>query len=58
MDHFKMSTSRDFRINAAVLTNTLEDMEASSDENEGSGNGEQVLLNEPSYWLISLDQAV
>ena len=37
MQHIKLSTSRDFRINAAVLQAALDEQELSSDEVRYSG---------------------
>ena len=40
MEHFKLSTSRDFRINAASLQAALESVSSEGEEEDGEGGGE------------------
>ena len=48
MDHFKMSTARDFRIIAQNLQQALDKQEGSSDEGEGGEAGEDDTRDEGS----------
>lgn len=54
MEHMKHSTSRDFRINAAVLAENLDnesnsDTDDSGDENEGSEAGDNTTVRNEVY---------
>jgi len=48
MQHFKMSTSRDFRINAASLQAAMEQAEAAedtdNDDNDADSDGQVITL--------------
>jgi hypothetical protein len=39
MEHMKLSTSRDFRINAAVLTENLDNQSSSDDDDDDADSG-------------------
>jgi len=42
MDHFKMSTARDFRINVACLQEALQDSDDHGNEEDGEEDIDQV----------------